>query len=288
MRRGSRFPLAVLATLAIGVPLPAIAQSRPPASDPSSSSTEPKTKEQLEAGQHFQRAKELYAAGSYREAIAELEAARGLDPKAKDLVFNLGIVHEKLGKYDEAITYFRQYQEMEGVTANEKSKADTIIKRIEGAKREVPVTPTATPSTSATTAPPPTTPQEQPRGRIDAYTIGAGSVAILGLGLGATFGILALSGKPSDGSFVTGRDGTYTDLQDKADSAHTKAVIADISLVIGVLAAGATAYLYFGRTKDPAAGSSTPSQAKNTAWLRLPSPTPVNGGAAVVWGGTFR
>lgn len=289
MRRGSRFPLAVLASLAIGVPLPAIAQSRPPAVDPPSAPTEPKTKEQLEAQQHFQRAKELYAAGSYREAIAELEAARGLDPKAKDLVFNLGIVHEKLGKFDEAITFFRQYQEMEGVTANEKSKADTIIKRIEGAKREVPVTPTATPSASTTTTPPAETPRDQPRGRIDAATITAGSVAILGLGLGATFGILALSGKPGDGTFVTGRDGTYTDLQDKADSAHTKAVIADISLVIGVLAAGATAYLYFGRTKDPAdAGSSTPAQAKNTAWLRLPSPAPVNGGAAVVWGGTFR
>lgn len=272
--------------LAVGVPLPAIAQSRS-APEPPSAPTEPKTKEQLEAQEHFKRAKELYAAGSYREAIAELEAARGLDPKAKDLVFNLGIVHEKLGKYDEAITFFRQYQEMEGVTPAERTKADTIIKRIEGAKREVPITPTATPSGTGTTAPPPTTPQDQPHGRIDAATITAGSIAIVGLGLGATFGILAISSKPGDGTFVTGRDGTFADLQQKSDSAHTQAVVADISLVVGVLAAGVTAYLYFGRTKDPD-GSRQPAQGKNTAWLRLPSPAPLKDGGAIVWGGTFR
>ncbi|MBS2019429.1 MAG: tetratricopeptide repeat protein [Deltaproteobacteria bacterium] len=286
MRRATRFPLTFLAILAVGAPLPALAQPKPAAPDPPAAPAEPKTKEQLEAQQHFQRAKELYAAGSYREAIAELEAARTLDPKAKDLVFNLGIVHEKLAKYDEAITFFRQYQEMEGVTAAEKTKAETIIKRIEGAKREVPVAPTATPTTTPTTAPP-SPPPDPPRGRIDAATITAGSIAILGLGLGATFGILALSNRPGDGTFVTGRDGSYQDLQQKADDAHGQAVVADISLVVGLLAAGATAYLYFGRTKDPESAPST-SQAKRSAWVRLPAPAPLRDGGAIVWGGTFR
>src|SRR5262245_11990275 len=47
--------------------------------------------EQRKAQEHFQRAKELYSTGKYPEAIAELEVARGLDPKAKDLVLNIAI-----------------------------------------------------------------------------------------------------------------------------------------------------------------------------------------------------
>ncbi len=48
-----------------------------------------------------------------REAIVELDAARALDPKAKDLVFNLGVVHEKLGDIDEALRYARLYSQMD-------------------------------------------------------------------------------------------------------------------------------------------------------------------------------
>lgn len=281
-----RLPLAVLAGVALAVPLPAIAQPKAGTPDPPPAPAEPKTKEQLEAQQHFQRAKELYAAGSYREAVAELEAARGLDPKAKDLVFNLGIVHEKLGKYDEAIAFFRQYMEMEGVTAAERTKAETIIKRIEGAKREVPVTPTATATTTGR-APPPTTPAEdRPHGRIDAATITAASIAVVGLGLGATFGILALSNRPGDGKFVVGRDGSFADLQSKTNDAHTQAIVADISLGVGIVATGVAAYLYFARTKDPDA---KPAQGKNAARVDLPGIAPLpDGGGLVSWSGTFR
>ncbi len=272
-----RFSWGVSCVLALTVPLSASAQpkgSLPPDSAPSN---EPKTKEQLEAQQHFQRAKDLYQTGAYREAIAELEQARGLDPKAKDLVFNLGIVHEKLGKFDEAITFFRQYMEMEGVTASERAKAENIIKRIEGAKREVkpvtqsPVTPTE---------PTPTTPEPVPgRGRIDGATIGVGAVAVVGLGLGATFGVLAMANRPANG-FVTGRDGTYEDLQNKANSAHTQAIIADVGLGVGIVAAAVTAYLYFGRTKEP-------EQRKKSAAV-TPAIAPVASGGVLLLGGSFQ
>src|SRR5690349_16295735 len=152
MTRRLRIQLAVLAALAGAVPVPAFAQQKgPPSTLPpdSTPASEPKTKEQLEAQQHFQRAKDLYQTGAYREAIAELELARTLDPKGKDLVFNLGIVHEKLGKFDEAIALFRQYLAMDNVSAAERAKAENVIKRIEGAKREVPVVPAAQPTTTA-------------------------------------------------------------------------------------------------------------------------------------------
>src|SRR5690606_32857269 len=115
----------------------------------------------------------------------------------KDLVFNLGIVHEKLQKFDEAIAFFRQYMEMEGVTPQEKAKAETVIKRIEGAKQEVGNKPPP-PEDGEPRGPSgqdgqgPRGPEEPPetpaRGRIDAATIAAGSLAIVGLGAGTVFG----------------------------------------------------------------------------------------------------
>ena len=285
MTRPLRILLAIVA-VAGAVPLPAAAQERAqqrPGSSPSTlpsdtTSTEPKTKEQLEAQQHFQRAKDLYQTGSYREAIAALEQARVLDPKGKDLVFNLGIVHVKLGKFDEAITFFRQYMEMETVTAAERAKAENVIKRIEGAKREVPTTPPA--NGSGTAVEPPQPPPDPGRGRIDAATITAGSVAIVGLGVGTVFGILALSNKPS-GDFVTGRDGSYKDLQTKTDDAHTQAIVADVGFGVGIAAALVTAYLYFGRTKVP--------QRSATGLVRvLPSASPVASGGVFLLGGSFQ
>lgn len=287
---------ATAATLALAVPVPALAQQTrgapaAPTASPTtlpgdSPSNEPKTKEQLEAQQHFQRAKDLYQTGSYREAIAELEAARVLDPKGKDLVFNLGIVHEKLAKFDEAIAFFRQYMEMESVTAAERAKAENIIKRIEGAKREVATTPT--PGGAGTvTQPAQPPPDDTSRGRVDAATITAGSLAIVGLGVGTVFGILALSNKPS--GFVTGRDGSYDKLRTQTDDAHTQAIVADVGFGVGIVAAAVTAYLYFGRTRTAPTATSAASAARVVHPLRvLPAAAPVPSGGVFLLGGSFQ
>lgn len=267
---------ALVCAIALGLPAAAAAQ---PKTTPAPA-TEALTEDQAKAQRHFQRAKELYQAGSYREAVGELEAARALDPKAKDLVYNLGIVHEKLGKFDEAIGYFRSYLDLESVTPAEKQKAESIIKRIEGAKREVPPgTPgdngsgTTQPEGGGRVTQPPRQQTEQPaHGRVDAATITAASVAVIGLGVGATFGVLAMSTRPKD--FVTGRDGTYEDLQKKTGDAHTMAIVADVGFGAGVVSAALAAYLYFGRTKEP----------RKTA----AAATVLPGGAAIVVGGSFR
>ena len=49
-----------------------------------------------EAQRHFAKARELYGQGNYRDARLELLEAKRLDPTSKELVFNLGIVDEKL------------------------------------------------------------------------------------------------------------------------------------------------------------------------------------------------
>ena len=107
------------------------------------------------------------------------------------------------------------------------------------------------PSTDTST--PPTTPPPPENGRIDALTITAGAIAGVGLIAGGALGIYALTQRPSD--FVTGRDGSYSDLQDQTDSAHTTAIVADVALVIGVVAGIAAGWLYFGRPKETGSGT---------------------------------
>jgi len=279
-RAVSRFaPVLVLCAVAASAPLPALAQRTPQPSSPPKDDAPASTvslADRAKAEEHFKSAKELYSAGKYSEAITELEAARALDPKARDLVMNLGIVNEKLGKFDDAIAWFKTYLEMEGVTPQERAKAEGSIKRIEGAKREAPV-PAVTATTTSTAAgartPPPPPPDKPERGRIDAATIAAGSVAIVAIGVGSYFGIHSLATRPDN--FVTARDGSYAALQERQKDAHTSAIIADVGIGVGIVALLATAYLYFGRTKDPKAvvapsTGATPWKASGLIMVALP------------------
>ncbi len=98
-----------------------------------------KTQAQLEAEKHYKRARELYQLGRYREAIAQLEAALKFDPKGAELLYNLGLIREKLGDVDEAVAAYRRYLDVLGPDADpeEVAKIKNIIKRLEGAKTEL-------------------------------------------------------------------------------------------------------------------------------------------------------
>jgi len=82
---------------------------------------------------HMTKARALYEAGNYPDAIAELETARALDPYAKDLVFNLGIVHEKALHIEEALHFYKLYLDMD-IDPTERARAENIVKRLEGAR----------------------------------------------------------------------------------------------------------------------------------------------------------
>ncbi len=219
---------------------------------------------QAEAQGHFLRAKDLYQAGAYREAIGELEQARSLDPNAKDLVFNLGVVHEKLGNFDDALVFFHHYLRIGSITPQERAKVETNIKRIEGAKRAMPPAPVMSSgpegglSNSAAVPEIPTTSPRQPAtsqsdggasGRIDAATVTAGAVALVGLGTGAVFGILAATHKPGANEFTTGRDGTYDSFATRVRDAHELAVVADVGFGVGIAAAVVATYLFLSRPR---------------------------------------
>jgi tetratricopeptide (TPR) repeat protein len=228
---------------------------------------------------HFEKARTCYEQGAYREAISELEAAHTLDPTAKDLVFNLGVVHEKLADIDEALKWFRQYTTMD-LTPTERARADAYIHRLEGAKRELeekqaaaqtpapdaaplaaeplPASsegppPQAVPAPGSTAAPPqpllpPTVAPPIANGRFDAATATALSLSAASLAFGIVMGVKAEKDKPTS-SYVTGRDGTATDLQNLVDQAHREAIMADIGFATSLVSAVAAAYLYLGRSR---------------------------------------
>lgn len=272
---GLRLPFA-LVFAAVLLPSSALAQA-PSRAAPAAAAVSPK--DAAEAQLHFKKARELYQQGSYRDALGELEAAHTLDPQAKDLVFNLSLVTEKLARIDDALRYMRMYSEM-SLDSGEKTRAEASIRRLEGVKRETPeVVPVvvATPPT-----PPPAPPPEPPsRGRLDVWTLTAATVAVGGFAVGTIFGIKATSDKPAAG-FTTGAGGmSFADVQAKQNKAHSEAILADVGFVVGAAATVTTAVLYFARMKKPHQAEAPKSGQANVSAAVTPH------GAGVFIGGTF-
>jgi tetratricopeptide (TPR) repeat protein len=238
---------------------------------------------QAAARDHFPRARALYAQGAYRVAITELEAALALDPD-KNLVFNLGVVNEKLGNIDEALRHFRRYVEMD-VTEQERAKAESFIKRLEGAKREVKPEDRAKDGTQPPPPPPPpneTPAAPPPHGRIDVLTITAAAITVGAVAVGTIFGVKATNDNPPTNGPWSSYNAYISD-QNQAQNAHREARVSDIAFVVGGVGAAATALLFFLRTKDPKAQKSPAVGGVRASVSVFPL---TSGGAAFV-GGSF-
>jgi tetratricopeptide (TPR) repeat protein len=215
------------------------------------------------ARKHFKKALERYRKGKYREAIEELNQAIALDPHGKDLVYNRGLVYEKLGQIDDAIREFHHYMRMEQDPA-ERQRARAILRRLEGARREVetpadasasgrqsPEGPESTKSPDAGSSQKTGSSTPGHRGRLDTWVYVAGGVAAAAVVVGSIFGIRALATEPGvDQS--TGGSRSYSRMQDDQSRAHSYAVVADVSFAVGILSGAAAGALYFMRAPAPA------------------------------------
>ncbi len=268
---GRRAHVAGLAIAAVLFSAPALAQ--PPRSAPTTAEAQTKARE------HFQRALELYSAGSYHEAIGELEVARELDPEASALVYNLGVVNEKLGNIDQALGHFRHFLEM-NPDPQQRARAESLIKRLEGAKREVKPDVPPPPQPQPVPRPAPEPKEEPPaHGRVDALTISTAVVAVTGAAVGAVFGVKALADRPTFDTRYTSLDqynANMTAAQKQLQTARNEAKVADVSFIVAGAATVATAVLFFGRRKDA-----------HRASLELSAAPLVGGGAMGVVGGRF-
>ena len=199
----------------------------------------------------FSEAKDLYKRGQYRAAVTKLEEARRLDPAAKELVYNLALVHEKLSEVDKAISFFELYLTLEK-DEEERTRVRAIVKRLEGARSDLEKKRAAeAASASAAVEPPPPPPPAEPerkKGKLDGWVYGAGGVSVVALLSGVYFGVKALSTNP--GSTKTGPNKSIKELQEDADTTKVNAANADVSLAIALAAGGAAAGLYFFRTRE--------------------------------------
>lgn len=216
-----------------------------------------------QAKARFTKAKQLYKAGKYRAAIDELQSALELDPEGAELVYNLGVIHEKLTEVETAIIYYKKYIAMVP-DEQEKDRVKEIIERLRGARKEVAPVQSAEPPPAATSAPPPEAPPPPPKkGRMDGLVIGSVVLAGAGLVTGVVFGVMAM-GDRVDGTPTTNEGTSYQDLEDQRDRAKQEALIADIGFGVAAVGTIAAVVLYYARDKKP----DEAPPAKTEAWLR--------------------
>jgi tetratricopeptide (TPR) repeat protein len=83
-----------------------------------------------EAGRaHYQRGMAQYELDHYEQAIAEFEAGFAASPEPAFL-FNLAVVHAKLGHIEEALRFYRKYLD-HGVPAAEVERVQQAINELE-------------------------------------------------------------------------------------------------------------------------------------------------------------
>lgn len=230
-RLGSRLGLLALSTALL---------STPAAAD----DTAPKDEEPRAAAgggasakHHFDEALAHYREGHYREAVAELKAALTFDPTSKDLVYNLALVHEKLGELDLAIAALDRYAELE-TDPKELARARQAKQRMQGARAEL---------SAPVVVPPrvPIPPVSMPinERRQNPWLLGSSMVAATAGAVGIVFGVRALVLAPG-ASASTNASTSIDDLRSQQERAETSAHIADVSFGVALLSGALAALLW--------------------------------------------
>ncbi|MCX7808703.1 MAG: tetratricopeptide repeat protein [Deltaproteobacteria bacterium] len=108
----------------------------------------------------FEKAKEAYYLGNYKEAAKFLESALLLDPGAPTLLQNLGRVYELLGELEKAIEAYSRLREvlLQQSMHEEAKNIERAIERVRGARMlqapSKPSAPMASPPSQETSKPP--------------------------------------------------------------------------------------------------------------------------------------
>lgn len=235
----SRLSLALACGLAVAL-MPAPSAAQVPVDAPAAT---PSAGEEG-ARPHFDRALELYRAGRYAEALEELKVAAKLDPNGKDLFFNLALVHEKLVQLPEAIAALERFRELE-TDVTERERARLTIERLRGAEATVQPTPPAPEPTCSELAH-----ASKPAGRPTALLVGAASLAVVSLVVGAVFGAKALS--DDAGGVGTSSTVSLGQLRERQRRAAREALVADIAFAVGAASAGTFAGVWLLSPSEPA------------------------------------
>lgn len=189
-----------------------------------------------EAVDHYERGREHYQAGRYREAVIELEQARALDPDSPNLVYNLARVYELLGRVDPAIANYERYRSMlpESEEA-ERARVAGAIQRLRGARTQLSARDEAAPRTVVV---------RSERGVADGAFWTLASISFAALAVGTVTGALSLREERASKAFVLGRDGDVHAREVVARRADRLAIAADVSLAVGAVGGLTSILLY--------------------------------------------
>jgi tetratricopeptide (TPR) repeat protein len=205
-----------------------------------------------EARAHYERGREHYQAGRYKEAVIELERALSIDPHSPNLVYNVARVYELLGDMDRAIAYYARYQTMlPPHESEERDRVESTLQRLRGARDNGPVQP----ANASQPAPP-----KMKRGVADAafwITLGTGASAFAASGV---TGALALDGNKKAQDFVLGKDGDLAERNQEVRHADRLALATDVLVLCGATLAVTSVLLYLLREK-PAVEDEPPTEA---------------------------
>ena len=271
-------PTIGLLTCLIWLVSPALAQERSGSASESSDRASPPP----EALEHYERGRQEYLAGRYREALYELRAALELDPSSPNLVYNVARVYEDLGELDQAIRYYRRYRGLLPREAgDERDKTAKIVRRLEGARDEQAQAKAAALRERGGLR----SPNEQPpiqsspgNGRADlAFWLVAGTGVALAAGGGVT-GWFALEREQQLSDFVLGKDGSFDRREQLRKQANRFALASDVMSVAAGTAILSAAILFFSRSSEP-----SPSRPPSARVALLPS----RHGAQLQWEGRF-
>jgi hypothetical protein len=202
-----------------------------------------------------------YDRKEYAAAVLLYRQAYDASPSA-DILFNIARIYDiGLGERSTALTFYRQYVIDPDA---EDARIDIAFERLAVLEQRVP--PAASPSTESHTPPPyrplAPAPQGEPMPASElteegwtAWRVGgivAGTVGLVGLGLGAGFGVAALSDAATAREYCAGDVCRSQRGLDAVDAATKNANIATASFVLGggLVAVGA-AMLWFEREPEP-------------------------------------
>ena len=240
--------------LAVGAALSVLAPLLPARADSGKAGKQEASKDQeAEARRLFREGDKLYAEGDYEGAVTAFEKAYELSRK-EALKYNMANAYERLGRYEAALSALRDYlphtkpEEQDAVRRRiEKLEKRVEDQRLKAQQAEAGTTSSPAPAVAPSSPPPAPAdvpPADQSRAPVLGYVVlGVGAV---GLGVGTFFGVQALGDKSdAEDACVDSNGGRRCSVaaQDAVDGAESKALIADISLGVGIVAAAVGGYL---------------------------------------------
>lgn len=210
-----------------------------------------------EAAAHIERGTQAHAAGDYRGALVELQAAYKLDPQP-ELLYAIGQVYVKLDDCREAISYYERFL----ATKPDREAASEIDGAIAECKKRLPAAP-AKPAEPPPKPPEPSSKPAEPPKPIEAppslqadvaapwYKDKLGTGLVIGGVIAAVVGLAVYNSAVSDldAAEAATRLDTYNQLVEDAHTKRTSSVIL-VGGGVALVGAGVARYLLRDRSRE--------------------------------------